>query len=75
MMQESLEGETVIKETLVREVSEAKKLLSEERVLWGEERGRLAEKIEARQRLESLLASERKTEEKQVNDVTVLVLS
>lgn len=65
--QESLKGEKLSKECLLQEASDAKALLSQETVLLHAEKTKVAEEVEARQRLESLLASEKNKEEEKVH--------
>lgn len=71
MSQEFLEAEKSTKESLAHEASEARELLSEEKALVAVERGRLAEEVEARQRLEALLAAETRKEDEIVRFVFV----
>lgn len=67
MWQEFLEAEKSTKESLAHEASEARELLSEEKALVAVERGRLAEEVEVRQRLEALLAAETRKEDEIVS--------
>eukprot|EP00904_Undaria_pinnatifida_P008105 jgi/Undpi1/4424/HiC_scaffold_17.g07779.m1 len=61
--QESLEVERSTKESLAHEASQARELIDEGKAMLAAERGKLAEEMEARVRLEALLAAEKKKEE------------
>lgn len=65
--QESLKGEKLSKDCLIQEANDTKSLLSQETVLLHAEKTKVAEEVEVRQRLESLLASEKSKEEEKVH--------
>lgn len=55
------------KESLAHEASQARELIDEGKAMLAAERGKLAEEMEARVRLEALLAAEKKKEEDMVS--------
>lgn len=63
MPQISLEHERTSKVLLLRDADKAKESLLEERALREAERNRLAVEVDARKKLETLLASEREKEQ------------
>lgn len=66
-VQESLTEEKLSKATLAKDATESMALLVEEKALHRAERERLMEEVEARLRLESLMASEMKKEQEMVS--------